>query len=367
MGTTARNFRYPATSDTPDVPRDIQNLAQDLDDYFSNNGITINGSLKKFGDSATIDSLPAQTDNAGKYLTTDGSVASWATISIPSVNQATPTMLGTAYGLFDTDFYMPTGITAIGYNALHSESSTSNSSAFGMNALVNNTGSNVNAFGANSLNNNTGNFNSAFGTSTLGGNTGSSNSGFGQGVMTNSVSGNWNSAFGRLSLEALTSGYQNTAIGGASGNSLVDGYNNTFIGYDAQPSTTNAANEITLGNSSISVLRSQVTSITSLSDRRDKTKIEPLSTGLDLINALKPVKFVWNMRDGGKVDEPDTGFIAQDLIEIEDATGIAEYLQLTYRKNPDKLEASYGRLVPILVKAIQDLSKELNELKAKVG
>jgi hypothetical protein len=33
------------------------------------------------------------------------------------------------------------------------------------------------------------------------------------------------------------------------------------------------------------------------------------------------------------------------------------------RSNPDKLEASYGRLVPILVKAVQDLSAEVQSLK----
>ena len=69
------------------------------------------------------------------------------------------------------------------------------------------------------------------------------------------------------------------------------------------------------------------------------------------------------MRDGGKIDIPDTGFIAQDLVEVEDATGLADYLKLTFRDNPEKLEASYGRLVPILVKAIQDLSNEVNKLK----
>jgi hypothetical protein len=32
--------------------------------------------------------------------------------------------------------------------------------------------------------------------------------------------------------------------------------------------------------------------------------------------------------------------------------------------NPDKLEASYGKLVPILVKAVQELSTEITALKA---
>ena len=73
------------------------------------------------------------------------------------------------------------------------------------------------------------------------------------------------------------------------------------------------------------------------------------------------------MRDGGKIDVPDTGFIAQDLVQLEDETGIADYLKLTFRDNPDKLEASYGRLVPVLVKAIQDLSAKVNEIEEKLN
>ena len=32
-------------------------------------------------------------------------------------------------------------------------------------------------------------------------------------------------------------------------------------------------------------------------------------------------------------------------------------------ENPERLEASYGKLVPILVKAIQELKQEIEELK----
>jgi hypothetical protein len=42
---------------------------------------------------------------------------------------------------------------------------------------------------------------------------------------------------------------------------------------------------------------------------------------------------------------------------------LAEYLQLTYRDNPEKLEATQGRLIPILVKAIQELAAEVQALK----
>jgi hypothetical protein len=65
----------------------------------------------------------------------------------------------------------------------------------------------------------------------------------------------------------------------------------------------------------------------------------------------------------GKVGIPDAGFIAQDLVAAEDATGLAETLQLTFRDNPDALEISPGRLIPILVKAIQELSAKVAALE----
>jgi len=87
--------------------------------------------------------------------------------------------------------------------------------------------------------------------------------------------------------------------------------------------------------------------------------------GLELVNMLRPVTFDWNMRDGAKVGVKDLGFIAQDLMAVEDSINAYETLGLTYRDNPDKLEASPGRLIPVLVKAIQELSAKVAALEAK--
>lgn len=54
----------------------------------------------KIGDGSSVwnglpyasDVLPSQTGNSGKYLTTDGSVASWGTITIPAQTDQTPTV-----------------------------------------------------------------------------------------------------------------------------------------------------------------------------------------------------------------------------------------------------------------------------------
>ena len=183
------------------------------------------------------------------------------------------------------------------------------------------------------------------------------------------VTGNDNTAVGSSAGESITSGTQNTIIGynaahaTGSGTRLTTGSNNTVIGYNSLPSSSTVSNTITLGNSSITTLRCQVTSITALSDQRDKTNIATSQYGLELVNQLRPVTFDWNTRDGAKVGIKDIGFIAQELVEVEDALNAHDTLALTYRDNPEKLEASYGRLIPVLVKAIQELSAEVEMLK----
>jgi hypothetical protein len=160
-----------------------------------------------------------------------------------------------------------------------------------------------------------------------------------------------------------TTGAYNTAAGYSAGQTATTGSNNIYLGYNAQPASVTDSNKITLGDSNITHLRCQVTSITALSDARDKTGIQDSVYGLEFINKLRPVTFEWNMRDGGKAGQKDLGFLAQDFVELEDELDAHEILNLTMRSNPDKLEASYGRLVPILVKAVQDLSAEVQSLK----
>jgi len=195
--------------------------------------------------------------------------------------------------------------------------------------------------------------------------TGNSNNAVGRYTWEKNTTGNYNTAIGLYALRENTTGANNTAVGCYAGNSITTGTNLTCLGNNAQPSTVTATNQITLGNSSIATLRCQVTSITSLSDARDKKDIVELDAGLDFVEKLKPVSFTWNMRDGGKVDIPDTGFIAQDLQQVQVDTGIT-IPGLVYDVNPEKFEASYGKLLPVLVKAIQDLKKELDELKAQM-
>jgi hypothetical protein len=178
-----------------------------------------------------------------------------------------------------------------------------------------------------------------------------------------------NTAVGTNAGVNMTSGYNNVLLGAFAGFSpvaLTTGYNNIVIGAGAATATATTNNSITLGNSANDVLRCAVTSITSLSDARDKKDVVELRAGLDFVKGLRPVEFVWDDRDeNGKHEINDFGFIAQELKSAQEEAEMADVLKLVYDENPDKLEASYGKLIPILVKAIQELTAKVELLENK--
>lgn len=198
--------------------------------------------------------------------------------------------------------------------------------------------------------------------------------------------------FGHLS-GAISTGKQNTCIGYRAGSKLTTGDNNLLLGayagsvgdnptgaldtgsnnivlaagdLDWSDINTNLSNSVVIGSSTQTAFYAGVNTITALSDARDKKDVKEISAGLDFIKELKPVDFIWDERkESGKRDIKDCGFLAQDLKEAEDKHGVADYLRLVDDRNPEKLLASYGRLLPVMVKAIQELSQELELLKSK--
>jgi len=284
--------------------------------------------------------------------------------------------------------------TATGRNALRFNTTGSFNTAMGRNALISNTtGMNNTALGERSMaTNTTGTDNTAVGNTALGfsNTTGSYNTAIGAAALDFNTSGNYNTATGYFALYTNTTGFSNTAVGDSAlhynttgntntalghtaGLNVTTGSNLTLIGNSAQPTSGSATNQITLGNSSVTSLRCAVTTITSLSDRRDKKNIQELSLGLDFIAKLKPRQFNWDKRewyanhvsDGSKMQKtPTAGFIAQELDEVQ-TTHNAEWLNLVLKDNPERLEATWGNLLPIMVKAIQELHEENKNLKSE--
>jgi hypothetical protein len=75
---------------------------------------------------------------------------------------------------------------------------------------------------------------------------------------------------------------------------------------------------------------------------------------------------MWNMRDKGKIDIPEIGFIAQELIEA----GGKQIPNLIDDTDDDKLMVGQMAMFPVLVKAVQELNTKLdiaNRTIAKQG
>ena len=125
------------------------------------------------------------------------------------------------------------------------------------------------------------------------------------------------------------------------------------------PSSTSVSNEIILGNFSITTLRCGVNHITLLTTLVIK-RHSGLELGLDFINTVRPVSFTWNMRENSNRNgKREAGFIAQELYTAQQYAD-ADWLELILKSNPDRLEASAMKLFPILIKAVQELSKKVN-------
>jgi hypothetical protein len=257
--------------------------------------------------------------------------------------------------------------TTFGVSALSAGGSAQNRTAIGAFALTASTGNNNTAVGAYAAAAFvSGANNTAIGQSALDAATsGTNNTAVGNGALSGSTGSTEATAIG-ASAGAGATGIRGTYLGASAGNTTTTGTNNTIIGFNAQGASAGASDAVTLGNSSITTLRCQVTSITALSDERDKTAISDLSFGLDFLASLRPVAFTWNARDGSKVGIRSSGFIAQELKAAQDQAGAAETLRLVYEENPDKLEASYGHLIPVMVKAIQELRAEVDSLRSQL-
>jgi hypothetical protein len=105
----------------------------------------------------------------------------------------------------------------------------------------------------------------------------------------------------------------------------------------------------------------------SISDKRLKTNINKLHNSLDLINKLNPVNFTWK-NDEDIIEEKrntnDVGFIAQEIKEILPFT-TGKYKSLHSEKEFHNIK--YERIIPYLVKSIQELTEKNNILENKLN
>ena len=98
------------------------------------------------------------------------------------------------------------------------------------------------------------------------------------------------------------------------------------------------------------------TALVGSSDYRLKENIKTLSNGLDRVKKLKPVQFEWK-KDG----ETSEGFLAHEIQEAGWNEGV------TGEKDGERMQGvDYGRMTPLLVKAIQEQQTIIDDLKSRI-
>ena len=114
-------------------------------------------------------------------------------------------------------------------------------------------------------------------------------------------------------------------------------------------------------------------SITTSSDMRIKKNIvDTKSNGLEVVNKFRVVDFNWDDPTDQCINNKNargtwTGFLAQEAVEVAPYSVNAprpEGKEIDM-ESEDRWGMDYDQLVPILVKAIQELTVEVEKLKAK--
>lgn len=116
-------------------------------------------------------------------------------------------------------------------------------------------------------------------------------------------------------------------------------------------------------NRGLIVVNTSGTTYTSVSDYRLKENITPLENGLDRVLQLKPSKFNW-IESGEEAE----GFIAHELQEYFPYAVTGQKDGMYSSTGNMKLQSvDYGRITPLLVKAIQEQQCTINTLKTCIG
>lgn len=248
--------------------------------------------------------------------------------------------------------------------------------------------------------------------------TADNNTAVGYFALNNVSTGGFNTAIGSQALNTVSLGIQNTAIGfnalatnSGSGNTAIgnnagaldaNNFNNTsstdgvYIGNGTRSLNINQVNEIVIGSNAIgygtntasygngNITRHVFTSgwieaqdvystttadaanvnvgITgilrrSTSSLKYKENVSDYDKGLEVIDTLRPVYYESKNGDGKQY----AGLIAEEVHEA----GLSEFVQYDVDGQPDAL--AYQNMVSLLIKGMQELKAEVEQLKAKIN
>ncbi len=320
---------------------------------------------------------------------------------------------------------------AIGYNSLQANTTARNLSIGTNSSLATTTGGSNTVVGDSAFyTNTTGGSNAVFGYQALFSNTtGSQQTAVGYQAGYNAT-GQYNTFFGYQAGYGVTSGTTNTFVGNSAGISVTTGSNNTIIGGYAgngggldirtasnyivlsdgagnprqvidssgnvligQTATTGAGFEVTVAGevqylnrntsadgvivrfrkqgSTVGYISTNTYSLPS--DARVKKDVKNIEYGLDFISALRPVQYNTIFQDPLNESKKNFGLIAQEVEEtlnnfgksIDDVTFLEKFEE--YKDGESQYGLGYQNLVPVLVKAIQELKAEVDSLKQQLA
>jgi hypothetical protein len=272
--------------------------------------------------------------------------------------------------------------TFVGYEAGYSNETGDKNTFIGTcSGLDNTTGHNNSFLGYMTGHDNT----TGSGNSFIGYNTGFSNySGYdntfiGFGAGYNNVDGNYNTFIGvNAGYNNTTpnlsddSGDYNTFIGTDAGFNNTTGKKNVFIGYKAGFNETTNSNRLYIDNCAAGdpctnpfifgdfsqrylLIHGM---ITFSSDERLKKNIEPLKSSLDKVMKLNGVSYEWEAEEH-RGNNRDIGLIAQDVEKV--------LPELVVTDDRGYKALSYDKIVPVLVEAIKEQQKFVDEQRITIA
>lgn len=210
-----------------------------------------------------------------------------------------------------------------------------------------------------------------------------------------------NAAVGYNAAVAVTTGVQNSVLGSLAGDSITTGNGNTILGYNADVNSGSAASRIVIGNQVVGEGDNRITvgvggniatleldgsdtSWAASSDERLKENITDSTAGLSFINDLRPVTYNWKKAKDVPSDLPQYvegseepclgitygtelhGFIAQEVKTALDNHPEVKAGQGVWNENPSTVQTlAPSALIPMLVKAIQELTARVTELEGE--
>ena len=107
------------------------------------------------------------------------------------------------------------------------------------------------------------------------------------------------------------------------------------------------------------------------SDYRMKSNVADLDSAINIVKSLKPKKFKWKSEDSADYDNPFVmGFIAHEAdsaIPLSQGIVIGDKDETDSDGTPKMQSMDYGKMTPLVVKALQEALEKIETLEAKVA